>query len=132
MGIRLLLAAIFGGAIGYEREQAEKPAGLRTLMLVCVGAALFTLISVFGFEKADPARVAAQVVTGIGFLGAGTILRTGVSVQGITTAASIWVTAASIWVTAAVGMSLGVGMYIVSAVTTILAVVVLHFLPPGR
>ena len=125
MGIRLLLAAIFGGAIGYEREQAEKPAGLRTLMLVCVGAALFTLISVFGFEKADPARVAAQVVTGIGFLGAGTILRTGVSVQGITTAASIWVTAA-------VGMSLGVGMYIVSAVTTILAVVVLHFLPPGR
>ena len=125
MGIRLVLAAVFGGIIGYEREQAEKPAGLRTLMLVCVGSALFTLISIVGFAAGDPSRVAAQVVTGIGFLGAGTILRTGISVQGITTAACIWVTAA-------VGMSLGAGMYIVSVVTTILAVVVLHFLPRGR
>ena len=67
---RLLLAGLYGGAIGYERRQADKPAGLRTLSLVAIGAALFTLISAFGFDVGDPARVAAQIVTGIGFLGA--------------------------------------------------------------
>ncbi len=126
MGIRLLLAAAFGGAIGFEREHAEKPAGLRTLMLVTIGSTLFTMISVYGFGiTADPARVAAQIVTGIGFLGAGTILTSGLNVRGLTTAASIWFTAA-------VGMALGVGMYIGAAVATILSLIVLHSLPKGR
>ena len=122
----MLLAAAFGGAIGFEREHAEKPAGLRTLMLVTIGSTLFTMISVYGFGiTADPARVAAQIVTGIGFLGAGTILTSGLNVRGLTTAASIWFTAA-------VGMALGVGMYIGAAVATILSLIVLHSLPKGR
>jgi putative Mg2+ transporter-C (MgtC) family protein len=125
MGLRLLLAGLYGGAIGYERRQADKPAGLRTLSLVAIGAALFTLISAFGFGVGDPARVAAQIVTGIGFLGAGAILRSGTTVHGLTTAASIWLAAA-------VGMAVGAGMYIVSLIATVLAIVILHFLPRER
>jgi len=126
MAIRLLLAAIFGAAVGYEREQAEKPAGMRTLALISLGAAAFTLVSVYGFGVgADPSRVAAQVVTGIGFLGAGAILRLGLTVRGLTTAASIWAMAA-------VGVAVGAGMYIISAVGTILTLVILHLLPKGR
>ena len=71
IAVRLLLAAIFGLAVGYERRSADKPAGLRTLSLVCLGSAMFTIISAFGFETADQSRVAAQIVTGVGFLGAG-------------------------------------------------------------
>jgi putative Mg2+ transporter-C (MgtC) family protein len=89
MAARLVLAAVLGGAVGFERRQAEKPAGVRTLALVSMGSALFTLISVFGFGFGDPSRIAAQVVTGIGFLGAGTIMRIGSDVRGLTTAASI-------------------------------------------
>ena len=123
--LRLLLAAVFGAAVGYEREQAEKPAGLRTLALISTGAAAFTVASLFGFDGADPARVAAQVVTGIGFVGAGTILRTGLTVRGLTTAASIWATAA-------VGVAVGAGLYILATGATALVLVILHWLPKGR
>jgi len=95
-GLRLLMAMALGGVIGWQRESAEKPAGFRTHILVAVGAALFTLISAVGFfgSGADPARVASNIVVGIGFLGAGTIFRTSGSVQGLTTAASLWTVAA--------------------------------------
>ena len=126
MAIRLLLAAIFGAAVGYEREHSEKPAGMRTLALVSLGAAAFTLASIHGFGlSSDPARIAAQVVTGVGFLGAGTILRSGLTVRGLTTAASIWAIAG-------IGVAVGTGMYILSAVGTFLILVILHFLPRGR
>src|SRR5574340_1635893 len=104
--VRLLLALLLGGLVGWQREAAVKPAGFRTHILVCVGAALFTLISRFGFFEsgADPSRVASNIVVGIGFLGAGTIWRAGGSVQGLTTAASLWTVAA-------IGMAAGVGFY---------------------
>ncbi len=120
MAIRLVLATGFGGLIGYERRHADKPAGPRTLALVSSGAALFTMISTMGFGWGDPARVAAQIVTGVGFLGAGTIFRFGADVRGLTTAASIWIAAA-------IGMAAGAGMYIVASVGTTLILVVLEF-----
>lgn len=118
--LRLLLAMVLGGVIGWQRESAEKPAGFRTHILVCVGAALFTLISAVGFfgTGADPARVASNIVVGIGFLGAGTIWRTGGSVQGLTTAASLWTVAA-------IGTAAGVGYYSGALVTTVIVVSVL-------
>jgi putative Mg2+ transporter-C (MgtC) family protein len=91
--LQIALAAVLGAAIGLERELSAQPAGLRTHMLVCIGAALFTLAGV-GYDGSDPTRIAAQVVTGIGFLGGGAILREGATVRGLTTAASLWVTAA--------------------------------------
>ena len=115
---------MFGGIIGFERRRAEKPAGLRTLALVSAGSALFTIVSINGFQLSDAARVAAQIVTGIGFLGAGIIFRSGDQVRGLTTATSVWLSAA-------VGMSAGAGMYVISAVATILAIVILQLLP-GR
>jgi putative Mg2+ transporter-C (MgtC) family protein len=125
IAIRLLLAAVFGAVVGYERRSADKPAGLRTLSLVAVGSALFTIISTFGFETADQSRVAAQIVTGVGFLGAGTILRSGVTVSGLTTAATIWATAA-------IGMAVGSGMYIASASGTALILIILYLFAPNR
>ena len=126
MGLKLVLAALMGGAVGYERKAAEKPAGMRTLALVSIGAAAFTLVSIHGFGSgADPARVSAQIVTGIGFLGAGASLRSGLTVQGLTTAASIWAVAA-------IGVAIGTGMYLLSAVATFLILIILHFLPRGR
>lgn len=120
MVLRLVLASLFGGIVGHERELADKPAGMRTQVLVCLGAALFTLVSAYGFgEEADPVRIAAQVVTGVGFLGAGTILRTGASVRGLTTAASVWAVSA-------IGVSVAVGMYLLAMVTTLLVTVVLR------
>ncbi len=116
---RLLLAAVFGAAVGYERRSADKPAGLRTLSLVAVGAALFTIVSSFGFDTADPSRVAAQIVTGVGFLGAGTIIRSGTGVSGLTTAATIWATAA-------IGMAVGSGLYIAAVGGTLLMLVILY------
>ncbi len=107
MGLRLLAATILGAAIGYERERRGRPAGLRTLTLVCLGSAAFTVASVIGFPGSDPSRVAAGVVAGIGFLGAGTILREQGSVIGLTTAATIWVVAG-------LGMLLGAGLYILA------------------
>src|SRR5512136_426690 len=95
MAIRLAIAALCGAGVGYQREHANKAAGFRTHILVALGSALFTLTSMFGFgDKADPSRVAAQVVVGIGFIGAGAILHSRTTVTGLTTAASIWVTAA--------------------------------------
>jgi putative Mg2+ transporter-C (MgtC) family protein len=120
---RLLLAVALGAAIGYERERAGKPAGLRTHGMVCLGAALFTLVSIFGFGgTGDPTRIAAQVVTGIGFLGAGAILHRHHTVEGLTTAASLWVTAA-------VGLAIGAGMVFMSMAVTVLVVGLLRFKP---
>ena len=121
--LRLALAAGLGGAIGLEREFRHKPAGLRTNMLIALGSALFAILSVqLGTSTGSPDRIAAQVVTGIGFLGAGAILRTGDHVQGLTTAATIWVNAA-------IGMSAGLGSYAVAAGGAALTLVVLALLP---
>jgi putative Mg2+ transporter-C (MgtC) family protein len=118
MALRLLLAGVLGAAIGYQRERAGKPAGLRTHMLICVGSALFTVASIYGFG-ADIARVAAGIVTGVGFLGAGAILhREGGIVAGLTTAATIWVSAA-------IGLTAGAGLYLIAAVGTALILIVL-------
>jgi putative Mg2+ transporter-C (MgtC) family protein len=123
MVIRLVIAAFIGGVIGYERAKAGKAAGLRTNLLVCVGAALFTVISIYGFgENGDPSRVAAGVVVGIGFLGAGTILRQEKTVAGLTTAATIWSVAA-------IGLAVGAGLYVVAGVAAVLVPVALRFLP---
>ncbi len=128
MILRLLLAAALGAGLGYQRERAGKPAGLRTHILIAIGSALFTVVSMFGFGgQVDPSRVAAGVVTGIGFIGAGVIfrgMRTDGPVVGLTTAASIWVTAA-------IGLAAGVGMYLVAVVIAVLAVGVL-MLPKVR
>jgi putative Mg2+ transporter-C (MgtC) family protein len=119
--LRLLLAALLGAAIGLERELKQKSAGLRTNTLIAVGAALFTLMSIEmaeGVFGADPTRITAQIVTGIGFLGAGAIIRTGGSVQGLTTAATVWVNAA-------IGMAAGGGRYVLAIGATALTMIVL-------
>jgi len=121
MILRLLLAAGLGAAIGFQRERAAKAAGLRTHILIGSGAALFTLVSIYGFSGAvDPSRVAAGVVAGVGFIGAGVIFRgmRGEGVAGITTAASIWMTAA-------IGLAAGAGLYLISAIATAIAMGVL-------
>lgn len=124
---RLLLAAALGGAIGLEREWSGKPAGFRTNLLICVGAALLTELSVSvavgaGPDRAaDPARIAAQIVSGIGFLGAGTIIQSRGSVVGLTTAATLWVVAA-------IGMAVGLHSYTEAVGTTALVVVALLLL----
>jgi putative Mg2+ transporter-C (MgtC) family protein len=116
---RLLLAAVLGGAVGAEREVADQPAGLRTHMLLTIGACLFTLVSAYGFGgTTDPSRLAAQVVTGIGFLGGGAILRHGLNVKGMTTAASIWATAS-------LGVAVGAGRYLLATGATALILVTL-------
>jgi len=126
MLLRLVVAAVLGALIGYERERCGKPAGVRTHGMVSLGAALFTLVSLYGFgQQADPARVAAQVVAGIGFLGAGAILHDRGSVQGLTTASSLWVTAA-------LGMAVGVGMEVMSIATAVLVFLLLRFGPRPR
>jgi putative Mg2+ transporter-C (MgtC) family protein len=113
---RLLLAAVLGGAIGAERELNDQPAGLRTHMLLTIGACLFTLISAYGFGRGtDPSRIAAQIVTGIGFLGGGAIVRHGLTVKGVTTAASIWATAS-------VGVAIGAGSYVLGTGGAVLVV----------
>jgi putative Mg2+ transporter-C (MgtC) family protein len=118
--LRLALAGILGGLIGLERELREREAGLRTHLLVAVGAALFTIAGAYGFDsvRVDPTRVAAQIVTGIGFLGAGAIIRQGFSVRGLTTAATLWVVAA-------VGLAAGAGYYSGAVITTALVLVAL-------
>jgi putative Mg2+ transporter-C (MgtC) family protein len=114
--LRILLAVVLGAIIGVQRELANKPAGLRTHILICLGAALFTVVSIFGFRDTfDVSRVAAGVVAGIGFLGAGVIFRSirGDVVVGLTTAASVWATAA-------VGIACGSGMYLIATVSAII------------
>jgi putative Mg2+ transporter-C (MgtC) family protein len=119
--LRVALAAVLGGVLGLEREFREREAGLRTHLLVCVGSALFTIVSAYGFSeflrsgeavvRADPTRIAAQIVTGIGFLGAGAIIRQGLSIRGLTTAATLWVVAA-------IGLATGAGYYSAAVITT--------------
>ena len=116
---RLLLAALCSGLIGYERETAQKSAGLRTHTLVGVGAAVFSIASIIGFEGPDESRVAAQIVTGIGFLGAGPIFRDGALVTGLTTAAGLWVAAS-------IGMAAGSGTYWLAAIGTIVTLATLY------
>ncbi len=127
--VRLVLAVLLGGAIGWEREASSKPAGLRTNILICVGAALFTDLSIrFGGlaiegTVRDPTRIAAQIITGIGFLGAGTIIQARGTVTGLTTAATLWVVAG-------IGMSVGGGSYVEAVGATLLVLVVLVLLAP--
>lgn len=132
MLFRLFLAAAFGGIIGLERGSGDRPAGFRTHILVCVGSALFMLVSIYGFDgmvnltpgvqdlgnRRDTARIAAQVVSGIGFLGAGTIMHEGLTIKGLTTAASLWIISA-------IGLAVGSGMYILSAGATFLTLITL-------
>lgn len=115
--LRLILSALTGGLIGAEREINKRPAGLRTHILVSVGSTLIMLVSKYGFDnQAEPARLAAQVVSGIGFLGAGTILRTGDTITGLTTAASLWVCAG-------IGLAIGSGYYLGAIVTTVIVLI---------
>lgn len=126
---RLVLAVFLGGLIGWERELSQHPAGFRTHILVCLGSALIMLISIYGFSdfmvkhkvNFDPARISAQVVSGIGFLGAGTILRHGFSVTGLTTAASLWVVSG-------IGLAVGSGFMFAAILTTVLTLVSLELL----
>ena len=120
MILRLLLAAALGAIIGFQREKAGKQAGLRTHVLICVGAALVTVTSIHGFgATADPSRVAAGIMVGIGFLGAGVILRRSEGiVAGLTTAATIWAIAG-------IGLAAGAGLYLAAAVTTAIILIVL-------
>lgn len=120
----MAVATFLGAIIGLEREKHGRPAGLRTHILVALGSCLIMLISIYGFPGGvdrDPARLAAQVVSGIGFLGAGTILRDGTSIRGLTTAASLWVVAG-------IGLAAGAGFYWAAAITAVIAVLVLVFL----
>ena len=131
--IRLIMALALGFSLGLERELTNKYAGLRTHILVCLGACIFTLLSIYGFPTfadgdnvvinnatgiRDTSRVAAQIVTGIGFIGAGTVLRNGPMVFGLTTAATLWIAAS-------IGMACGAGMYDIAIVATLLSVAVL-------
>ena len=133
MVLRLIVAAALGGIVGMERGSGDRPAGLRTHILVCVGSALFMLVSIYGFDdiapvtttlendigtRRDTARIAAQVVSGIGFLGAGTILHEGLTIKGLTTAASLWIVSA-------IGLAVGSGMYLLSTVATMLTMLTL-------
>jgi putative Mg2+ transporter-C (MgtC) family protein len=122
--IRLLVAGVLGAAIGIEREYRHKPAGLRTNMLIAIGSALFTLVSIeLGAADGTADRVAAQIVTGVGFLGGGAIIRNGDSIHGLTTAATIWVNAA-------IGMAAGIGALGLAVSGTAVTLVVLGLLPP--
>lgn len=121
--LRLILAVIFGFVIGIERELTNKSAGLRTHILVCLGSAVFTVLSIYSFQSGnditrDPARIAAQIVTGIGFIGGGVVLRHGVSIYGLTTAASLWITAS-------IGMAAGAGSYAVAFYGSIMSFLIL-------
>jgi putative Mg2+ transporter-C (MgtC) family protein len=137
--VRLLLTVALCGVIGFERETRDQSAGFRTHILLGLGAALFTLVSAYGFTafteaaiesggrgiQFDPTRIAAQIVTGIGFLGAGAIIRQGIDVRGLTTAASLWAAAA-------IGMAAGAGYYFGAAATTVVVVTVLYLLREVR
>ena len=121
--LRLLVALILGAVVGLERERQERAAGLRTVTMVSLGSCLFTIVGAYGFPNTDPSRVAAQIVTGIGFLGAGTIFLRKDLVRGLTTAATIWAVAA-------IGMAAGTSQYTVAVFTTLLILSVLMVLKP--
>lgn len=124
---RIFISFLAGGFVGWDRERRLQPAGLRTHILICMGATLVMLISIFipqtfqDFQNGDPGRIAAQAVSGIGFLGAGAILKFGVNIKGLTTAASIWITAA-------LGLAIGVGLYSVSLISVVFILFVLRAL----
>ncbi len=127
LSMRVAMAILFGFMLGFEREVTGKIAGLRTHILVCTGSAVFTLLSIYGFKYItaegtvgvnDPARIAAQIITGIGFIGAGTVMRQGTNVSGITTAATLWISAA-------IGMACGCGMFFLAGIATISTLVIL-------
>jgi putative Mg2+ transporter-C (MgtC) family protein len=120
LSVRLLIAAALGAVIGVEREIHGHPAGMRTHLLVALGSAIFTELSIFGFQGTasgplDPSRVAAQIVSGIGFLGAGAIIKDGASIRGLTTAASLWATAA-------IGLAAGAGDYVIGLTGSIIVI----------
>ena len=121
--VRVLLAIVLGFVLGLEREMYKRPAGLRTHILVCMASCLIMLVSMYGFDSGDPARVAAQVVSGVGFLGAGAIMREdkGNSIKGITTAATIWMSAM-------IGLSCGNGFYFGAILVTVCALIILTIL----
>src|SRR5437016_6823041 len=119
--VRLVLAAILGGVIGLERELKHRPAGLRTNMFICFGAAMFTILSAEIAEPNDRARIAAQIIPGIGFIGAGSILHSKGGVTGLTTAATLFVVAS-------IGMATGAGLYLPAVFATILILLALQFL----
>ena len=121
--LRLLVALALGAVVGLERERQERAAGLRTVTMVSLGSCLFTIVGAYGFGQTDPSRVAAQIVTGIGFLGAGTIFLRKDLVRGLTTAATIWTVAA-------IGMAAGTAQYFEAAFTTLLILAVLMVLKP--
>lgn len=129
LSLRILVSLVLGGLIGLEREWHNHAAGFRTHMLVCVGSTMIMLLSIYGFGdfayeynvRMDPARLAAQVVSGIGFLGAGAIIRNGSSISGLTTAASIWVVAA-------IGLCVGAGFFFVASLVTVLVIIILLLL----
>src|ERR671929_1605962 len=127
MAGQIVLAALLGAIVGLEREWTGHAAGLRTTMLVTIGSCLFTILSIEGFPikgtSQDTARIAAQIVSGIGFLGAGTLLQTRSRIKGLTTAATIWLAAA-------IGMSVGAGMYFIAIVPTLTMEIVLVTLKP--
>ncbi|WP_239618429.1 MgtC/SapB family protein [Cohnella mopanensis] len=124
--IRLFLSVLLGGLVGFERERKNHAAGLRTHTLVCLGSCLLMILSMYGFAdfvgepnvRLDPARLAAQVITGVGFLGAGTILFTGKSITGLTTAASVWVVMA-------VGLTVGAGFYLPAVLSAVMVLLIL-------
>ena len=127
ISIRVLTAAILGVCIGLERELSHKAAGMKTHSLVCVGSAIFTILSLYGFNYSDPgqlkithdpARIAAQIISGIGFIGGGAILHYGTSIRGITTAATLWVSAA-------IGMCSGCGLYYLAIFSTCISIIML-------
>ncbi len=120
--IKLLLAVLVGGLVGAEREFRDKAAGFRTIILICVGAALFTMFSLKLGGDMDPVRIAANIVSGVGFLGAGAIMRAGGRVLGITTASTIWLAAA-------LGMGIGGGYYLLSGAAAGIILIVLWILP---
>lgn len=122
MLMRLTLATILGGIVGVERGSGDRPAGFRTHILVCTGSALIMMVSMYAFDgydtPRDPGRIAAQVVSGIGFLGAGTILHEGLTVRGLTTAASLWMVAA-------IGLAIGAGMLKIGIASTVVMLITL-------
>jgi putative Mg2+ transporter-C (MgtC) family protein len=122
--LRLLLAAVLGGIIGFQRELYGKPAGARTLALIGVGAGMFGVMSLPGFLGNNTAAIAAAVVTGVGFLGAGAILHRHGGVEGLTTAATIWVAAG-------VGLAASAGLYVLAPAVTVMSVIIL-FLPQRK
>jgi len=123
--VRVLVSLILGVIIGIERGISHKAVGFRTISLVCVSSTGFTLISIYGFEGVDTSRIAAQVVSGIGFLGAGAILHKGYITKGLTTAAALWIASA-------IGMACGTGMFVLALILTLMTLILLWVLKPFK